>query len=128
MSRRSDRIFERHFTDRQVVFSLVGNEGAATFSLQRMPNDLLRAVDWEEMVALDGAIYLGIDLGVHYRTFHEGFSYMSNCVAFGNAECWYDGSSLAGMELTRHWKESGMDEGVIRHTLEIVYEREFGDE
>jgi hypothetical protein len=133
MGRRSDRKFRRWVLrdGKTVMFTLVGKEGAATFNLERVNelSDVLGRKQLEGMgvVFTDAGLYMGTDVGVHYRTPVESFSHMEDCVALDGKECWYAGSTSHAIELARQWEEAGFDEKLIRYALEGVYEAEFTD-
>lgn len=121
------RVFRKQilYGGKSILFSLVGEEGACTFTLEQMPDDLPELLR-EDTVVVDGGRYMGMDWGYHVR-YDNGWVHMEECVAFDGAECWYSGSSLIaiemGKELARHW-----DEGMIHRALEAAYVGRFGNE
>lgn len=123
--------FRKIPVDRGLMWFLIGPEGAASFYLQRVPDipgfdEHLTAQMRADLgiVTTDAGRYSGLDLGVHYREPHGSFSRMEECLAWDGG-CWYDGSSLAGIQLGAQWAEGGFDEGIIKAALQGVYGAEF---
>lgn len=130
---RSDRTFKRTVirNGKAVMFSVTGEEGASSFTLEE--SKVVTELNWDaeimrEMgfVNTDAGIYLATDLGVHHREERSSYRHMPECILIDTG-CWYSGSSLAAFELARQWADAGFDEQVIRYALEGVYEAEFLD-
>lgn len=80
-----------------------------------------------DCIHTDGGWLMGTDVGYHHAIKPddpENRMFFEDC-PLTSSPCWYDGSTLAAMEVLKQWEQAGYDDEVLYRYCEQQYYIEF---
>lgn len=130
--------FWKQTSSGRIWWYLQGEEGATQFMGILMPDSLARfgadpddpiagakAMGW---VLTDAGWFAPMDLGWHSpKPLYQDQRPMGGC-PLAIDPCYYDGSGMNAVAVSRAWAAANFDEGAIKQALEDHYHEVFGEE